>query len=197
MSSEIVTTSALVKYQAIQLHVYVHSVLLNRYWYRTQVSRNWLSITKHIYIMSIYTEQQHLYSSLDSWFRVSLCIGPKFSPWSSPYIHVVQSTSTVQSPAFTMTGPMNSPNACALACTAHTGQDRNQRGGMWNSVISEHNLHNVCLGSLASGPSYTYSCGENFSTIDLALANLDAFLEASFRVLHSKITHWIHLITYL
>ena len=53
-------------------------------------------------------------------------------------------------------------------------QDGNQRGSMWNSVISEHNFHNVSLGSFASGPSYTYSSGENFSTIDFAIANLDA-----------------------
>ena len=45
---------------------------------------------------------------------------------------------------------------------------------MWNSVISEHNLHNVSVGSLASSPLYTYSSGDNFSTIDFAIANLDA-----------------------
>ena len=42
------------------------------------------------------------------------------------------------------------------------------------TLISERNLHNVSLGSLSSGPSYTYSSGENFSTIDFAIANLDA-----------------------
>ena len=45
---------------------------------------------------------------------------------------------------------------------------------MWNSVISEHNLHSVSLGSLASGPAYTYSSGQSFSIIGFAIANLDA-----------------------
>ena len=54
--------------------------------------------------------------------------------------------------------------------TNHT----NHRGMQWNAVISEHNLSNVSLGSLSSGATYTFSSGENASTIDYVLANQDA-----------------------
>ena len=57
MSSEMLinvcTTSALVKYQEILVHVYAHSAILNRSWDTTEVSGNLLSITTHIYIMSL------------------------------------------------------------------------------------------------------------------------------------------------
>ena len=67
-SSEILinvcTTSALVKYQEILMHVYAH---LNCSWDRTQVSGNLLSIKKaHLHYVDIHREQQNLCSSLDN-----------------------------------------------------------------------------------------------------------------------------------
>ena len=90
-SSEILinvcTTSALVKYQEILMHVYAHSA-----WDRTQVSGNLLSIKKaHLHYVNIHREQQNLCCSLDNSFRVGIVvvelrIGPKLSPELGPNI---------------------------------------------------------------------------------------------------------------
>ena len=50
----------------------------------------------------------------------------------------------------------------------------NSRGLQWNSVIHFHSLYNVSLGCLSSGPMYTFSSGENTSTVNYVLANQDA-----------------------
>ena len=87
--------------------------------------------------------------------------------WSIPHI----SQLNTEGPLLIM-GDLNAHLGCRSEKCAT--QDRNQKGSMWNSVILEHNLHSVSLGSLVSSPSYTYSSGEYFSTIDFVLANLDA-----------------------
>ena len=43
----------------------------------------------------------------------------------------------------------------------------------WNRLIDNHNLYNISLGCLSSGPTYTYSSGGNFTTVDYILTNSD------------------------
>ena len=50
----------------------------------------------------------------------------------------------------------------------------NSRGKKWLDLIESHSLCNISLSSLSSRPSYTYSSGGYFSTIDYVLGNYDA-----------------------
>ena len=50
----------------------------------------------------------------------------------------------------------------------------NGRGLEWNTIIHTYFFHNVSLGCLSSGPTYTYSSCGNISTFDYVIANQDA-----------------------
>ena len=51
----------------------------------------------------------------------------------------------------------------------------NSRGNKWIKMMDEHSLINVSLCSIASGPTYTYTSGNNTTTIDYIISNSDAF----------------------
>ena len=106
-------------------------------WDRTQVSGNLLSITKHIYIMSIYTESNRtsaLAKITDSEWEIVVVELPHWSKTQSKNESIVQSIvqSRVQSPGFTPTHA--DPNKPASILTrVHIWHVRNAVTLVWGS----------------------------------------------------------------